>query len=261
MIGIFDSGLGGLTVARAIMRKMPDCPIIYFGDTARTPYGNKSKAMIEQYAIEDTKFLIEKGAQVIVIACNTASALACDVIKKTFPWLPVFEVIAPAAQAAAQATQSGRVGVIGTRATIGSKVYEKKLKAANRKLQVFSQACPLLVPLIEEDWGGEPETRMILREYVASIKKADIDTLILGCTHYPLIRNLIQRTVGEKVKLIDSSEIIAKDIKNHLDSLPDCQPNQKQTLLKVFVSDLTPHFQKLAEQWLKKKIKIELAKI
>lgn len=260
MIGIFDSGLGGLTVAREIMRLLSDYPVVYFGDTARTPYGNKSKKAIERYAIENTKFLLSKGAKIIVIACNTASALAYDTIKKTFK-APVFEVITPAVNEAVAVTKNGHLGIIGTRSTVNSGVYEKKIKTFNFRLKTYNQPCPLLVPLIEEGWIGETETENILKEYLAPLRRKNIDTLILGCTHYPLLKPLIKKVMGKKVRLVDSAEAAAYEVARKVKEIPLASPFVKGGLRRIYVSDRTPYFQKIAENWLGQKIKLQIAKL
>jgi len=254
MIGIFDSGLGGLTVARAIMRRLPNWPLVYFGDTARTPYGNKSKRVIEQYAIENTKFLLGRGAKAIVIACNTASALAYDMLKKKFD-APIFEVITPAVEEAIKVTKNGRIGIIGTRATISSGVYERKLETCNLKLVTFFQACPLLVPLIEEGWAAKAETKSILEFYLKPLQAKKIDTLILGCTHYPLLKPLIKKIMGASVTLVDSAEAVASEVARYSQSVSSVSKKSAD----FFVSDITPHFQSMAEKWLGQKIKIQIA--
>lgn len=269
MIGIFDSGVGGLTVAKEIMKELPEYDMVYFGDTARAPYGNKSKETIIKYALEDADFLIHKGAKMIVIACNTASAYAHEALKEKYPDMPIFEVITPAAVSAAKATKSCRIGVIGTRATIKSAIYDKKLKEiipavlplkkkeAGRVMEIFSAACPLFVPLIEEDWIKAPEIKMIARKYLLVFKNKDIDTLILGCTHYPIIKNIIQEKVGRRVKLIDSASAAAQKIKEFLEKNPTFAGLSKNGEAKFYMSDVTEQNQKIANKFLGKNIKIE----
>lgn len=237
MIGIFDSGVGGMTVAHAMETLLPAHRLIYFGDLARTPYGPKSPETIIRYSLENTEFLLAKGAQIIVIACNSAASVATDILKSTYN-VPIFEVITPAIVKASQATTSGRIGVIGTTATIKSAVYDKKLKELSPDSSIFSMPCPLLVPLVEEGWLQKQETKMILRRYLHPLKLKTIDTLVLGCTHYPLLKNLIQSRIGKKVNLIDSSVEVAATVKNFLDD------NQSLSLSKggenlYYVSDMT----------------------
>lgn len=283
MIGVFDSGVGGLTVAKEIMKELPQYDLIYFGDTARAPYGNKSKETIVRYALEDADFLIKKGAKMIVIACNTASAYAFEALKEKYPDMPIFEVITPAAEEAAAMTRSGRIGIIGTRATIKSGIYEEKLKIVlssraersevegshnpnnatgeisplamlgrNDKMIVFPAACPLFVPLIEEGWIKTPEIKMIARKYLSVFKNKNIDTLILGCTHYPIIKNIIQEKVGRRVRLIDSAGAVTKKIKEFITT--DKKELSKNGEAKFFMSDVTEQNQKIANKFLGKNI-------
>lgn len=275
MIGIFDSGLGGLTVAREIMKELPEVPIIYFGDTARTPYGGKSKETIIKYALQDAEFLISKGAKILVVACNTVSSVAIGVLKEKYK-IPVFEVITPAAKKAIETTKNGRIGIIGTRATIFSKVYEEKIlsychsrgfvrrptaeEGGNpENIKIFQQACPLLVPLVEENWIDRPETKSIIRKYLQPLKSAQIDTLILGCTHYPFLKKIIQPKIGRKVKIVDSAETVAKEIKDYQKELSSSanagDPSRPEN--RFFASDITPYFENLAGKWLGKNVKIE----
>ena len=215
MIGIFDSGVGGMTVACAIERLLPEHPLLYLGDLARTPYGNKSASTITEYSLENSKFLLDKGAECIVIACNSASSAALDTLRETFT-VPIIGVISPAVHEAVQGTSSGRIGVIGTRATIRSKVYETQITSRLQGSKVYSKACPLLVPLVEEDWIAKRETKMILRRYLHPLKAKQIDTLVLGCTHYPLLKHLIQPRIGKRVRLIDSSETTARYLRDYV---------------------------------------------
>ena len=240
MIGIFDSGVGGMTVARAVETLLPDYQFIYYGDLARTPYGSKSSEAIIEYSIENTEFLIEHGAKVIIIACNSAASVASDILRQKFTQ-PVFEVISPAVESAVTSTVHGNIGVIGTRATIRSGIYDLKIKQLAPKLRVFSQACPLLVPLVEEGWLDARETKMILRKYLAPLKQKQIDTLVLGCTHYPLLKDLIEHRMGKnRTRLIDSSIEAALTLKKYLNDNPVfCKGMQRGSKNKYFVSDIT----------------------
>nr|MBF0222481.1 glutamate racemase [Desulfobulbaceae bacterium] len=243
MIGIFDSGVGGMTVAHAIEKALPNSNLIYFGDLARTPYGSKSCETIDRYARENIDFLISKGAKLIVIACNSAASVvrsetltACN--------LPVFDVIDPAVRRVEQLAKSSgkclRVGVIGTRATVKSGVYAKKIGQSCPQATVISKACPLLVPLVEEGWLHKRETKMILRRYLHSLRLKQIEALVLGCTHYPLLKDLIQPKIGKRVTIIDSSEEVAASLKHYLDSHPDFAKTLGQDGHKQFyVSDVT----------------------
>ncbi len=260
MIGVFDSGVGGLTVVREIIKKLPDYKIIYFGDTARTPYGTKSKETIIKYAREDAKFLLDHGAKIIVIACNTASAVAAEVLQEELN-VPVFEVIIPAVSAAVSATR-GKIGVIGTRATIRSGVYEEMIKKENKNIEVESQACPLLVPLVEEAWLNQPETKKIVRKYLQPLKNKQIDTLILGCTHYPVLKNIIKTRIGRKVKLVDSAEEVVGNLEKFLAKNSEVEKSlEKDGEHKFFVSDLTEQVPKIAEKLLGRAVKFEKAEV
>lgn len=240
MIGIFDSGIGGMTVARAVERMLPGHPLLYFGDTARTPYGDKSPEKIISYSLENTEFLLKNGAKLIIIACNSASSVATTRLREEFK-VPIIEVISPAVQRALHSTSNGRIGIIGTRATVRSDIYRKTINAGSQNVEVFSQACPLLVPLVEEGWLNKRETKMILRRYLHPLKNHQIDTLILGCTHYPLLKNLIQSRIGKRVHLIDSSVEAATALRTILIEQPQLNINTDQVERShvFYVSDLT----------------------
>ncbi len=251
MIGIFDSGIGGLTVVRELQKKLPQHQLVYFGDTARTPYGNKSESTIIRYALQDTKFLLDKGAQIIVVACNTASAVAADHLKKEFDGVPIFEVITPAVQKAITTTTNNRIGVIGTRATVHSRVYQEKINLINKKYKIFDKACPLFVPLAEEGWIQKPATKNIARSYLQPLKMKNIDTLILGCTHYPLLKNVIQLKMGRSVTLVDPAEEIAGQLKKYLAQHIDTEKKlAKNNNHQYYFSDLPAHLKELASIWL-----------
>lgn len=252
MIGVFDSGVGGLTVAREIQQQLPGVTMIYFGDTARTPYGNKSQKTIIRYSLENTDFLLKKGAKMIVVGCNTASALAADELRKKHPEVPILEVIMPAVKRAVAVTKKKRIGVIGTRGTIGSGIYEKKIKELDPAMEVFSVACPLFVPLVEENWLDRPETKMIVRKYLENLKNKDIDTLILGCTHYPLLKPIISAKMGKRVMLVDSAEEVVKEIGNYEPSITNHGDKSK-----FYFSDLTPQVETLTKRWLGTDVKPE----
>ena len=201
-IGVFDSGLGGLTVVREIMRNLPEERVVYFGDTARVPYGNKSRDTVLRYSRQIVSFLRAQKVKAIVVACNTASALALDVIEQEIE-LPILGVVRPGADMAAAATRNKRVGIIATESTIRSELYPRLLKALDPEIRVFGKACPLLVPLVEEGWTGDPVTETVARRYLDELLKKDIDTLVMGCTHYPLLRRMLQGIVGEEVTLVN----------------------------------------------------------
>ncbi|HHB76791.1 MAG TPA: glutamate racemase [Desulfobulbus sp.] len=240
MIGIFDSGVGGMTVARAIEQLCPDYPLIYFGDIARTPYGSKSPETIQRYAVNNTNFLLDQGAELIVIACNSAASTALPALHDQFD-LPILDVITPAVQQAVKVTKNGKIGIIGTRATIKSTIYEQGITTRRPGSKVFSQPCPLLVPLVEEGWLGKRETKMILRRYLYPLRRHQIDTLVLGCTHYPLLKQLIAPRIGRRVQLIDSSVAVARTLQSFLAGHADLAEKlyQPQTKSRFFVSDLT----------------------
>ncbi len=257
MIGIFDSGIGGLTVAKAILDCLPEYDIIYFGDTARTPYGNKSPETVIQYVLENTRFLANEGAKIIVVACNTASSLAFGQIKVNYK-VPVFEVVTPAVDLAIEKSRKKRIGVIGTRATIASGIYEKKILDKAPGAKVYSAACPLLVSLVEEGWLKKPETRMIVKKYLFPLKVREIDALILGCTHYPILKSIIQRKIGKSVKVIDSSTSVAENVKRFLDNHEKIEKSlTKNRKIKMFVSDVTDQFEKTAKALLKRNVSLE----
>jgi glutamate racemase len=254
MIGIFDSGVGGLTVARAIMQQIPGYDIVYFGDTAHTPYGTKSAETVIGYTTNNIEFLLSRGAELIVIACNTASSVATAKVLKQFP-VPIFEVITPAVELAVQASKNLNFGIIGTRATIASGVYKTKIIENQPQARVHSVACPLLVPLVEEGWLDKAETVTIVKKYLQPLKIRQIDTLILGCTHYPLLKKVIQRKIGKRVHLIDSSTSVANSVKAFLNANNQIDRRLGQNdQLTLFVSDVTDQFKKIAEMTLKTNI-------
>ena len=250
MIGIFDSGVGGLTVVKEIKKLLPDVPIVYFGDTARLPYGNKSPETIQRYSIEIVEFLKKRGCQMIVIACNSASALAADHVRQKYRDLEIYDVVSSGAAAVAEMTKNKKVGVIGTTATTNSGVYKKKIAEIDPAIKVFTQACPLFVPLVEENWIKRPETKKIARTYLRNLKLEKIDTLLLGCTHYPLLEKIIQGVMGRRTKVIASGEKLAQELKSKF-------ADSKKGKDEYFVSDLTKHFESLAEKILGRRVKIE----
>ncbi len=259
MIGIFDSGIGGLTVVKSIIDHLPEYDITYFGDTARTPYGTKSCNTILKYASENTQFLLDHGAKIIVIACNTASSIATKYLRQKYNnIIPVFEVISPAVKLCLKTSTKNRIGVIGTRATINSNIYEKKIVEKQPSAKVFSVPCPLLVPLVEEGWEKKPETKMILKKYLHPLKTKQIDSLILGCTHYPVLKQIIQEKIGKRVKIIDSSIAVTKEISEYICQNPHiCKSLGKNNKSHFFVSDITDQFKKTAESILKKNIDLK----
>ncbi len=261
MIGIFDSGIGGLTVVKALADRLPDYDIVYFGDTARTPYGTRSTETIVRYTLRDINFLLGKGAKIIVIACNTASSATYESVNERFD-IPIFEVITPAAELSVKTSEKFRIGVIGTRATINSGVYEKKIYSMNPDAKVYPAACPLLVPLVEEGWLKKPETTMIVKKYLYPLKVRQIDTLILGCTHYPVLKKIIQRKIGKRVNIIDSSLAIAEQVKDYLENHSEIDKvMSKKGNSEFFVSDVTKQFATTAKCILKRNLVLKCAKI
>ncbi|MBM9537356.1 glutamate racemase [Desulfobulbus alkaliphilus] len=238
MIGIFDSGVGGMTVARAIEQFCPGFPLIYLGDLARTPYGSKSPAMITEYSHHNTDFLLRQGAKIIVIACNSAASAASVSLCRQYSQL-IIDVIFPAVKKAAAVTSNNRIGVIGTRATINAGLYEQRLHALRPECKVYSQACPLLVPLVEEGWLERRETKMIVKKYLHPLRDKQIDTLILGCTHYPLLKKTIAPRIGRRVHIIDSSIEVALHLKEILDQDTTLRNTlyAPETPSRFFVSD------------------------
>jgi glutamate racemase len=210
-IGVFDSGIGGLTVVNQIVRALPHEDVIYLGDTARTPYGPKSAETIRRYALENAAFLVDKGVKLLVVACNSVSSVALDLLQERLQ-VPVIGVIDPGARAAVTQTRNRKVGVIGTDATIGSGAYTKALRALDADLEIYTRACPLFVPLAEEGWLDNDVVRNTARLYLTSLKSSGIDTLVLGCTHYPLLAQVIAEVMGRRVKLVDSAQTTANAV-------------------------------------------------
>lgn len=246
-IGVFDSGVGGLTVAREIMRNLPKEDIVYFGDTARVPYGSKSKDNIIRYSRQIIHFLKTQDVKAIVIACNTASALALDAVKDEFD-IPIIGVVEPGARAALAVTQSKKIGVIGTEATVRSSMYEKIIQSARSDVEVLAKACPLFVPLVEEGFKKHHVTDEIIDYYLASFMDTDIDALILGCTHYPLLRTKIREYVGDKITLINPAYETAMDLKKILKEYdmenPDIEGDHGS--YSFYVSDAADKFKQFA---------------
>jgi glutamate racemase len=244
-IGVFDSGIGGLTVAAALQHLLPSENIFYLGDTARVPYGGKSRRTVERYSIEIGGLLLAERAKIIVVACNTASALAVPRMKEMFK-VPVQGVVAPGAEAAVASTKNKTVGVIGTRATIASGAYEHAINSLDADIRVISVACPLLVPLIEEGMFEDKVTDLMLARYLAPLLSAGIDTLVLGCTHYPLLREAIARTAGPGVTLVDSAENCALAVKALLEKNTLNAPPERLGKLDVALTDATERFLRTA---------------
>ncbi|MBP7309940.1 MAG: glutamate racemase [Candidatus Cloacimonetes bacterium] len=240
-IGIFDSGVGGLTVYKAIRKAFPEENLIYFGDTARVPYGPKSQSTIIEYSLQNSRFLIQQGIKILVVACNTSSAVAIPRLQE-LTHIPIIGVIDPGAEQAARATRNKRIGVIGTEGTVRSKAYTLAIQKLLPDAEVFPQACPLFVPLAEEGWQDHPVTLKVAEEYLRELKKKNIDTLVLGCTHYPLLSNILQQVMGDEVTLVDSAEAIA----NYLFSLLEPDNDGQAGTDTFFVSDNEAKFAQIA---------------
>jgi glutamate racemase len=244
-IGIFDSGVGGLTVAKEVMRQIPGETLVYFGDTARLPYGSKSKETIITYTRQIIRFLMGKNVKAIVIACNTASAFALETVKEEID-IPVIGVVKPGAKVAAETTKNGKIGVIGTEGTIQSGIYNEILNKTNPQVTVYGKACPLFVPLVEEGLIDDPVTIEMARRYITELLEKDIDTLVLGCTHYPLLRKTISRLVGDKVELVNPAYETAISLKKVLIEKGLENDELLKTNHKFYVSDGAEKFKKFA---------------
>ncbi len=246
-IGVFDSGVGGLTVAREIMRNLPAEHIVYFGDTARLPYGSKSRETIVMFSRQIIRFLQTQDVKAIVIACNTASAYALDEVSRE-GGLPVIGVVKPGARVAAEATKNGRVGVIGTQGTVGSHIYRDLIQKNDPRITVIEKACPLFVPLVEERWIHDPITRQVAERYLAEMKSQQVDTLVLGCTHYPLLRSMIGEVMGSSVRLVNPAYEAAQELKRLLEreGLANPGTDEKEFPYRFFVSDLAENFKEFA---------------
>lgn len=249
-IGVFDSGVGGLTVLKELIHCLPNEEFIYFGDTARLPYGEKSRETILRYSIENTIFLLEKEIKLLVVACNTASAHALERLQQLFN-IPVIGVIDPGAEYAVKMSAEGKIAVLGTKGTINSKSYQKAIIQKNKDAFVLPIACPLFVPFVEEHLVDHPATQMIIREYLAPIKKTVIDTLLLGCTHYPLLKDAIRKEVGESIQIIDSAFACAQAVVALLNEKKLYRNSNKPSVShKYYVSDDPEKLQNLGRTFL-----------
>lgn len=254
-IGIFDSGIGGLTVVKEIIRQLPNEDIVYFGDTARLPYGNKSPQTVIKFSLENARFLLRFGVKFIIVACNTSSSLALSALRRNCS-VPILGVIEPAVEKAVQVSARRRIGIVGTRATIASQAYQRQIKRLDSRIKSFALPCPLFVPLAEEGWTNDEVTLKVARRYLTPLLKKDIDTLILGCTHYPLLKNIIKKAVGKNIEFVDSAKETAHQAKrlllrydlcaNHRDRLAKC---------RFYVSDAPDTFQALGRRFLGKTVK------
>lgn len=252
-IGVFDSGIGGLTVVRQIRSLMPNEDIVYLGDTARVPYGTKSQETVIRFACEDAQFLVEKGVKAIVVACNTASAWSLPALNRYFH-LPICGVIIPGSEAALIVSRNKRIGVIGTASTVRSKAYDTAMKERLSNVEVFAQACPLLVPLVEEGWLSHPVTFKVLEEYLTPLVVEQIDTLILGCTHYPLLKRTILKVLkgiaNRPINLVDSAESCAAHVRRRLADLDLLSPSASVGRIFPYVTDEASRFARVARQFL-----------
>lgn len=252
-IGVFDSGVGGLTVVKELIRQLPNENIVYFGDTARVPYGIKSKETVIRFSIENILFLLKQDVKLICVACNTASSVALPVIKRSFK-VPVVGVISPGVREAVYATKNKRIGVIGTRGTIRSRAYESEIRQLDPKVKVTAVACPLFVPFAEEGWLSGDVVLEVARTYLKPLKAACVDTVILGCTHYPLLKPVIKKVLGENVTLIDSAKQVAIDVKKIL-AAEGLLNSSRRGKHKFYVSDNPEWFRDLAERFLGRSLK------
>jgi glutamate racemase len=249
-IGIFDSGVGGLTVVRAIRRALPHEDVVYLGDTARMPYGTKSPGTVVRFSCEDAQFLLQHQVKGIIVGCSTVSAWALPVLEKRFE-VPVIGVILPGVRAALATTRNGRIGIIATPATIRSQAYPRAIAVQRPRVRVFSRACPLLVPLAEEGWLRHPVTRLVLREYLTPLRRHRIDTLVLACTHFPLLRPAIREVAGADIALVDSAAACAHFARERLGGLGLLNQGRRRAgVLQTFVTDEPERFTSVAHRFL-----------
>ncbi len=268
MIGIFDSGLGGLLVFKEIKKVLPEYSYIYLGDTLRTPYGGRSKEAVYEFTKRAVDFLFAKGCRLIILACNTASSDALRKLQQEYsPLLKdksknILGVIIPLVETASVITRNKKIGVVGTRATINSGVYETELKKIDKNIQVFQTPCPLLVPLIEENWIKEPETEKILEKYLQNLKNTNIDTLILGCTHYPILYNTFKSIMGKDVNILNSGEVIAEKLVRYLSRHSEIDSRlEKNGITKYYATDITDSFKELSKRIIEENIEFEKIEI
>lgn len=248
-VGVFDSGIGGLTVVRELMRQLPDERIIYFGDTARVPYGPKSPDTVRRYAREIATWLQHQGVKAIVVACNTATAHALETLTQEFEF-PIIGVVEPGARAAVRASHGGAIGVIGTAGTIGSGAYERAIRTLSPQARIAARACPLFVPLVEEGWLDRDATRLIADEYLVPLRQEHVDTLVLGCTHYPLLKPLIADVMGSAVELIDSAHETAAETARVLDARGLRAHNRLTCPHRFVASDAPEQFLRMGQRFL-----------
>ncbi len=252
-IGIFDSGVGGLTVAKRIFGLLPEENVVYFGDTARYPYGPRSKEIVRKFSVQNISFLLSQKVKFIVVACNTASAFALNDLEECHE-VPMIGVIKPGASASVRVTKNGRIGVIGTLGTISSGAYQKAIHKVDPQKKVYSVACPLFVALAEEGYVNKEATHLIASEYLKPLIRRKVDTLVLGCTHYPLLKQTISETMGKEVRLIDSAEETALEVKRALAREGLVRTGKRAPFRRFFVSDVPDRFVEVGERFLKDKI-------
>jgi len=250
-IGIFDSGVGGLTVLRALRELLPSENLVYFGDTARVPYGNKSHRTIIKYSLQNVHLLNRFGVKMVVVACNTSSAHALEILRSEFPF-PIVGVVEPGARKAVKVSKTGKIGVIGTEATIKSNAYKRAILSIDPFCQVYQKACPLFVPLIEEGWLNDEVTYEVARRYLKDLVEMGIDTLVLGCTHYPLIKEVLSEVCGG-ISLVDSAEAVASEVERNLPA----RRSRKRGKVKILVSDKTDRFERITSMIMGEDIEIE----
>lgn len=259
-IGVFDSGVGGLTVVKQVMKVMPHENIVYFGDTARVPYGSKSKEAVTKFSLQNVRFLETKDVKAIIVACNTASSNSLDAMRAATD-TPIFGVVVPGVEAAVRATKNHKVGIIGTAATVRSGAYETMIRAENPNIQVFSKACPLFVPLAEEGWTDNEVSRLTAQSYLQELLTKGIDSLVLGCTHYPLLKRCIGTTVGDAVKLVDPAKATARQVKEFLAERDQLNENEEEGVRRFYLSDTTNTFGFLCQKALKHPYEAEIIDI
>jgi glutamate racemase len=259
-IGVFDSGVGGLTVVKQVMKTLPNEDIVYFGDTARLPYGSKSKEAVTRFSSQIVRFLLTKNVKAIIIACNTASSNSLDTLRKEFS-LPIFGVVVPGVEEAIRSTKNKRVGIIGTAATVRSNAYQQLICQADPEIQVFSKACPLFVSLVEEGWTENEIARLTAQQYLKELIEEGIDSLVLGCTHYPLLKRCIGETVGDAIRLVDPAKATAKQVWNYLQKNALLNETEKPGDRVFYVSDATDKFEFLCQRALKKSYEPEIIDI
>jgi len=264
MIGIFDSGLGGLIAFKEISKILPEYSYLYLGDTLRSPYGGRSQEAVYEFTEKAVDFLFKKGCKLVIVACNTASSESLRKLQQEYlPKLKdksknILGVVRPIAEEAAEISKTKRIGVVGTKATVTSNVYEIELQNLDKKIKVFQKTCPLLVPLIEENHSNRPETKKILKNYLRVLKNDNIDTLILGCTHYPILLKEFKKIMGEKVQVINSSKVIALKLKDYLERHPEIEKGlEKNKKREYLVTDLTQNFTEMSQRILNEKVEFK----